>query len=252
DRRFHPTDVGTIVNDILVEHFPNIVDLQFTARMETDLDDIASGEKKMAPVLREFYEPFHENLEKKSKELSRDALTTKPTDLTCPQCGKPVVERLGRRGRFLGCTGYPECTYTAPLSEEEKEAEEVASGKTCPDCGGNLVVKRSRFGVFLGCSNYPNCKHTEKIVQSTGVKCPKCTEGDILVRRSKRGRTFYGCSRYPKCDFALNSKPTGETCPTCSSMLVEGKDEIRCSNKECAFRKELPEEPKQPETEETA
>lgn len=249
DRRFRPTDIGTIVNDILVEHFPNIVDLQFTARMETDLDDIASGERQMVPVLRNFYEPFHENLEKKSKELSRDALTTKPTDLKCPQCGKPVVERLGRRGRFLGCTGYPECTYTAPLSEEEKEAEGVASGKTCPDCGGNLVAKRSRFGVFLGCSNYPNCKHIEKIVQSTGVKCPTCKEGDILVRRSKRGRTFYGCSRYPKCDFALNSKPTGETCPQCSSMLVEGKDEIRCSNKECGFQKELPEEPTQPATE---
>ncbi|MDP3685398.1 MAG: type I DNA topoisomerase [bacterium] len=239
DRRFHPTDIGTTVSDILVEHFPNIVDIQFTARMEADLDDIARGEREMVPVLQAFYEPFHQNLEQKTSSLTKQELTTKPTDLTCPTCGKPVVERLGKRGRFLGCTGYPECTYTAPLSEEEKEAEQLANGKTCPKCGSPLVAKRSRFGVFLGCSKYPECKHTERIEQNTGVKCPLCKEGDIVARRSKRGQTFYGCSRYPQCKFTLNSKPTGETCPTCSSLLVEGKDTIRCSSKECGFRKEV-------------
>lgn len=233
DRRFRPTDTGRTVNDILVEHFPNIVDIQFTARMESDLDAIARGESEMVPVLKAFYEPFHANLEQKTSTLTKRDLTTKATDLTCPQCGKPVVERLGKRGRFLGCTGYPECTYTAPLSAEEKEATELANGKTCSDCGAPLVVKRSRFGVFLGCSRYPACKHTERIEQPTGTKCPSCKEGDIVARRSKRGRTFYGCSRYPACTFTLWSKPTGQTCPQCGSLLVERRGQAVCSKKGC-------------------
>lgn len=235
DRRFRPTDTGTAVNDILVEHFPNIVDIEFTARMESDLDGIARGESEMVPVLKAFYEPFHVNLDQKTATLTKRDLTTKATNLTCPQCGKPLLERLGKRGRFLGCTGYPACTYTAPLSEEEKEATELANGKTCPDCGSPLAVKRSRFGVFLGCSKYPNCKHTERIEQPTGTKCPSCTEGDIVTRRSKRGRTFYGCSRYPKCTFTLWSKPTGEKCPECGSLLVERRGQAVCSKKDCGY-----------------
>ncbi|TSC71548.1 MAG: DNA topoisomerase I [Parcubacteria group bacterium Gr01-1014_38] len=241
DRRFHPTDIGTIVNDVLVEHFPDIVDIKFTARMESNLDEIARGEREMVPVLQTFYEPFHKNLEQKTTSLTKRDLTTKPTNLTCPNCGKPLVERLGKRGRFLGCTGYPECAYTAPLSEEEKEAEQLANGKTCPQCGSPLAAKRSKFGVFLGCSTYPKCKHTERIEQKTGVKCPACKEGDIVARRGARGRTFYGCSRYPQCTFTLNSRPTGELCPNCGSLLVHGREEIRCSNKECDFRREISE-----------
>jgi DNA topoisomerase-1 len=221
------------VNDILVEHFPDVVDVQFTARMENDLDDIARGERALAPVLQAFYTPFHANLEEKTATLTRSDLTTKATDLTCPQCGKPLVERLGRRGRFLGCTGYPECTYTAPLSEEEKEATQLADGKICSECGAPMAVKRSKYGVFLGCSKYPACKHTERIEQSTGVKCPECKEGDIVARRSRKGRTFYGCSRYPKCAFTLWSKPTGQTCPVCGSLLVERRGDAACSKKGC-------------------
>ena len=236
DRRFHPTDTGTIVNDILVEHFPGIVDIQFTARMEADLDDIARGEREMVPVLRTFYEPFHQNLEQKTSALTKRDLTTKATDLKCPNCGKPLVERLGRQGRFLGCTGYPECTYTAPLSAEEKEAGEIANGKTCPECGSPLVAKRSKFGVFLGCSHYPTCKHTEPITQTTGVRCPSCKEGDIVARRTKRGRVFYGCSRYPQCTFTLSSKPIGGTCPTCGSLLVDRRGQAACSQKSCGYQ----------------
>lgn len=235
DRRFRPTDTGTAVTDILVQHFPDIVDIQFTARMESDLDGIARGESEMVPVLKAFYEPFHVNLEQKTATLTKRDLTTKATNLTCPQCGKSLVERLGKRGRFLGCTGYPECTYTAPLSEEEKEAEALANGKTCSDCGAPMAVKRSRFGVFLGCSRYPKCKHTERIEQPTGTKCPSCKEGDIVARRSKRGRTFYGCSRYPKCTFTLWGKPTGQACPECGSLLVERRGQAVCSRKGCGY-----------------
>ncbi len=235
ERRFQPTDIGVLVNDILVEHFPAIVDIQFTARMESDLDGIAQGEKQLVPVLKAFYDPFHQNLETKSATLTKRDLTTKDTGLACPQCGKPLVERMGRRGRFIGCTGYPECAYTAPVSEEEKEANHLAEGKTCPDCGGALVAKRSKYGVFLGCSNYPKCKHIERIEKGTGVKCPKCGEGEIVARRSKRGRTFYGCNRYPKCDSVFWSKPTGAACPTCGSLLVQMRGHAKCSNKECGF-----------------
>lgn len=233
DRRFRPTDVGRVVTWILVEHFPDIVDVQFTARMESNLDAIAQGEQQLVPVLSAFYEPFHKNLEQKTASLTKRELTTKQTGLTCPQCGKPVVERLGKSGRFLGCTGYPECTYTAPLSDEEKEANNYAEGKTCLECGSPMAVKHSRFGVFLGCSSYPKCKHTQRIEQGTGVTCPSCNQGEIVARRSKRGRTFYGCNKYPKCTQTFWGKPTGEICPRCKSMLVSRKDGAVCSNKEC-------------------
>ncbi len=237
DRRFRPTDVGVIVNDILVAHFPNIVDVSFTARMEEDLDKIASGEKTMVPILKLFYEPFHRNIEQKTETLSREALTTEATNLTCPQCGKPVILRLGRHGKFYGCSGYPECSYTAPHGEEEKAAAAAApTGKICPECSKALVMKRGRFGVFLGCAGYPECTHTERIEKKTGITCPKCAQGDIVERRSKRGRNFYGCHRYPACDFALWSKPTGEHCPTCESLLVLGKNHtVVCSRKDCLF-----------------
>ena len=240
DRRFRPTDVGTLVNDILVQHFPEIVDIQFTARMEADLDQIASGEKMLVPVLKLFYEPFHTNLETKTETLTKRELTTEQTDLTCPQCGKPVIIRFGRHGKFFGCSGYPDCKYTAPISEEEKRAAETApTGKMCPECGKELVLKRGRYGVFLGCSGYPDCKHTERIENKLGIRCPKCGTGDIVERRSKRGRNFYGCNRYPECDFVLWNKPTGETCPICKSPLVYRKNEIICSNKECTFEPTL-------------
>jgi DNA topoisomerase I len=237
DRRFHPTDVGALVNDILVEHFPQIVDIQFTAHMESDLDRIASGEAAMVPILRAFYAPFHKNLETKTETLSKEKLTTETTNLTCPTCGKPLIIRFGRHGRFIGCSGYPDCKYTAPVNEEEKKAIEAApTGKPCPECGqGELTMKRGRYGVFLGCSRYPECKHTERIEKKLGLTCPKCGKGDVVERRSKRGRFFYGCNRYPECDFVLWNKPTGEKCPVCTSPLVFQRRMIVCSKKDCTF-----------------
>jgi DNA topoisomerase-1 len=240
DKRFRPTDVGKIVNDVLVEHFPQIVDMEFTAKMEEDLDKIADGKKEMVPILKEFYEPFHANLLLKSKTLKKDDITTEKTDLTCPDCNRPIILRLGRNGKFYGCSGYPDCKYTAPASEKEKEEIAAApTGKICPDCGKDLVIKRGRFGTFLGCAGYPKCKHTEKIEKKLGITCPKCNKGEIVERKSKRGKFFYGCNAYPDCDFVLWNKPTGEKCPTCNSLLIFGKNNTAiCSSKDCGFSKE--------------
>lgn len=240
DKRFRPTDIGKVVNDVLVAHFPEVVDIQFTARMEEDLDQIADGDKKMVPILKEFYIPFKKNLKEKAKTLNKDEITTEKTDLKCPDCGKPVILRLGRNGKFYGCSGYPDCKYTAPASDKEKsEMEAAPTGKVCSDCGKDLVIKRGRFGVFLGCAGYPECKHTERIEKKVGGICPKCNVGEIVERKSKRGKYFYGCNKYPECDFVLWSKPTGEKCPTCQNLLIFGKNNTAvCSNKECGFSKE--------------
>ena len=143
---------------------------------------------------------------------------------------------------FIGCSNYPDCKNTKPLPGEEQKAppEPEMSDEKCDKCGSPMVYKMGRYGRFLACSNYPECKNIKSIKKSTGVKCPKCEKGDILEKKSKRGKIFFACSEYPDCDFALWNKPTGEKCPTCSSLLVySGKNKIKCSNKECKFKKEV-------------
>jgi DNA topoisomerase-1 len=235
DKRFAPTEIGALVTKLLKEHFANIVDTEFTATMESDLDKIASGDKEWQPVIATFYQPFHDNLEKKEQEISKEKLTQEKTGETCPECGKELVIKLGRFGKFKACTGYPECKHTEPIGEE-KELQQENSGEKCPECGKELVIKRGRFGLFLGCSGYPDCKHIKKIEKGTGVTCPACSKGEIVEKRSRRGRTFYACNRYPDCKNAYWSKPTGEKCPECQSLLLYGaKNTVRCSNKECSF-----------------
>lgn len=213
DKRFSPTDIAKIVNDLLVDHFSDIVDYEFTAKMEDKLDDIADGERKWVPVIEEFYTPFEKNLSLKNKEINKDDII-KPeiTEEKCPECGKPLLIRLGRFGKFMACSGYPECKYSRPLESkaEEKEMKELVkeSGEKCEKCGGKMVLKEGRFGKFLACENYPKCKNTKAIVQSTGMKCPECGEGDVVTKRTKKGRTFWGCSRYPDCKYATWENPT--------------------------------------------
>ena len=236
DKRFEPTEIGTLVNSVLTEHFPNIVDIDFTANMENDLDEIASGKKEWQPIIREFYDPFHKQIKKKDKELNKADLTQEETGESCPECKNPLVIKLGRFGKFKACSNYPECKHTEPIGEEKKMQEEH-TGEKCPECGKDLVIKRGRFGPFMGCSGYPECKHITKIEKDTGVACPKCGEGKIVEKRSKRGKTFYACNRYPDCENAYWSKPTGAKCPDCDSLLVYGaKGTIRCSNKECKYK----------------
>lgn len=234
EKRLKPTDIALTVSDLLVEHFPRVVDYEFTAKMEEDLDEVAAGKKTWQPTIKEFYEPFHANLEIKDKEISKKEVTEEKTDITCEKCGSPMVIKLGRFGKFLACSNYPECKNTKPLNEDGEKPEAETVDEKCPECGQDLVVKQGRFGKFIGCSGYPECKYIKSMAKTTGVKCPECGEGEIVEKRSRRGKTFYACNRYPDCKYALWSKPTGDTCPKCHSLMVyAAKDKIRCSNKEC-------------------
>ena len=209
EKKFHPTKIGIVVNDLLVEHFQQIVDFQFTAKMEEELDDIAEGKLQWQPVIREFYDPFKKNLDEKNKSVKKQV---QKTDTPCPVCGKLMVVKFGRFGQFMACSDYPTCKGKMAMPEEQAAKDKIEAelaGKRCPDCGeGNLVVKNGRFGMFLGCSRYPDCKHIEKIEKKTGVKCPECGEGDVVEKRTKKGsRTFWGCNKYPKCKYATWTNP---------------------------------------------
>jgi len=238
EKRLKPTDMGIIVNDILVEHFPDIVDYKFTAEMEEDLDLIAHGKKKWQPIIKAFYGPFHKNLEKKTKTLTKEELTQENTEEVCEKCGEPMVIKTGRFGRFMACTGYPECKTTKPVpGSEEATVEPELIEEECPDCGAKLAKRRGRYGFFLGCSNYPDCKFIKKFSKGTGVKCPDCGEGEIVSRKGRSKRIFYGCDKYPKCKFVLWGKPTGNKCKVCNSLMAEkGKTEV-CGNKDCETNK---------------
>lgn len=240
DKRLHPTEIGTLVNSLLTKHFPDIVDVDFTATMEADLDKIATGSKEWQPIIEAFYKPFHKNIEKKQKELSKEEFTQEKTGEKCPKCSSELVIKLGRFGKFKACSNYPDCKHTEPIGEEKKMQEELTDEK-CPDCGKPLVLKHGRYGPFLGCSGYPGCKHIKKIEKGTGVKCPECGKGEIIEKKSRRGKTFYACNQYPDCKNAYWSKPTGEKCPNCKSLVVyAAKGKVRCSEKGCEYKDDAP------------
>ena len=221
ERKLYPTPLGIAVNRILVEHFPHLFNVQFTAQMEEELDTIASGQSTYRRVLDDFYHPFIRDLEgvdKKSAAIKKSL--QEPTNEICDICGKPMIIKWGRNGRFMACSGYPGCKNTKPLPEEQEQTKHVV-GMKCGLCGGNMVVKGGKFGAFLGCSNYPTCKNTKPI--SIGMKCPKCKDGDVIERKTKRKRVFYGCSRYPDCDFASWDKPVDRACDTCGNPYLVQK-----------------------------
>jgi DNA topoisomerase-1 len=221
ERRLYPTDLGVAVNKILVENFPRLFDVAFTAKMEEELDTIASGERTYERVMEDFYGPFVRSLEgvdKKSAAIKKSL--QEPTDEACDLCGKPMIIKWGRNGRFMACSGYPACKNTKPLHAEQ-EAAKHHTGMKCDLCGGDMVVKGGRFGAFMGCSNYPSCKNTKPM--SIGVTCPKCTTGYVIERKTKRKRVFYGCSRYPDCDFASWDRPVGQACDTCGNPYMVQK-----------------------------
>lgn len=236
ERRLYPLEIGLLVSDLLTEHFPEIVDIKFTARIEEDFDEIAEGKNEWVPVIRNFYEPFHKNISKKTKEVKKEDYQEK-LDRACPKCGGDLIVKFGRFGKFIACSNFPNCRYTEKTGEEKKVDEEN-SGIICDVCGAPMVVKRGKFGMFLGCSNYPECKNIKKIDKTIGAKCPKCQTGEIVEKKTKRGKLFYGCSTYPQCDFALWTKPTGEKCPKCDSLLVfAAQGKMKCSDKTCDFEK---------------
>ncbi|MFH0873403.1 MAG: type I DNA topoisomerase [Candidatus Komeilibacteria bacterium] len=237
--RLKPTDIGTLVTNVLKEHFADIVDYDFTADMEDSLDKIAEGKKKWQPIIAAFYHPFKANLEKKEVEVTKKALTEETTDIVCEKCGQPMVIKMGRFGKFLACSGYPDCKNTKQVDSNGEVEKEETTQEVCEKCGQPMVIKHGRFGKFLGCSGYPECKNIKAISKTTGVKCPKCNQGDIVEKKSKRGKIFYSCDRYPDCDFALWQKPTDEKCPDCGSLLVfAAKNIVKCSNADCKFKKD--------------
>jgi DNA topoisomerase-1 len=237
DKRLFPLEIGFPVNDLLVEHFPEIVGIDFTATIEKSFDEIADGSKPWVPVIRDFYGPFHKLLDEKTDSVKKEDLVEK-LDRPCPTCGADLIMKFGRFGKFIACSNYPTCKYTEKTDTEKKEDEEN-SGVICDKCGAPMNVKRGRFGAFLGCSKYPECKNIMNIEKKTGVKCPKCKEGDIIERKSKKGKMFYGCNKYPACDFVMWNKPTGEMCPMCAQPLAfAAKGKVKCPNKDCGFEKD--------------
>ncbi len=242
-RRFFPTALGLGVNDYLVSRFPRLVDVQFTAHMEDELDLIEEGDKSYRQVLEAFYDPF--NTELTSVEERDEEFVWGETDLQCPECGRSLVVKMsGRTGEFLACSGYPECRFTSDFERTSDGKFHLTKGEErsekCPECGSQMTVKQGPTGPFLGCSRYPECKGTRPL--TTGIACPRegC-DGQLVVRRTRKGKTFYGCSSYPKCDFAVWDEPVQTPCPVCDFPVMtrrstKGGDILVCANKECGHK----------------
>jgi DNA topoisomerase I len=222
-RQLKPTELGSVVNDFLTEQFPDFVDLKFTADLEDDLDEVATGARAWRPTVREFYNPLSEAL----KTAAEAPAVMQETGETCPECGKPLIRRFGRYGPFFACSGFPECRYTRPDTDVEQTQ---ATDEKCDLCASPMVVKRGRFGTFLACSRYPECKGTKPFLVKTGIPCP-VDGGELVERTTKKGRRFYGCCNYPKCEFTSWQRPLPTRCPQCSGLIVaERGRRARCTN----------------------
>ncbi|HLH42030.1 MAG TPA: type I DNA topoisomerase [Bryobacteraceae bacterium] len=296
--KFFPTELGMVVTDLLLESFDDLFDVSYTARMETELDDIEEGKVDWRTAMSEFYDRFQKDLKHAERHMTDIKRMERPTDLVCEKCGKPMVIKWGKNGSFIACTGYPECKNTrdlpvdlpdvekADLSEQDESVycdncgrpmvlkkgrfgqflacsgypdckttrqlgeaqkpKDVPLDEKCPQCGNQLVKKYGRYGEFVACSNYPACKFVKQ--KTIGVKCPNCAEGEVVERRSKRGKTFYGCGRYPDCDFVAWGKPIPERCPECGvSYLIEkylkAGPLAQCPNAECKYKRPLEQAP---------
>lgn len=245
NKRFHPTDVGRVVNRFLTTYFQQYVDYGFTAQLEDELDEVSRGEKEWRPVLHEFWQPFINLVKETQENVQRKDVTQEPIDEKCPQCGGALSIRLGRRGRFIGCTSYPECDYTRSLEDgsSEEAKPEMVEGRLCPTCNSPLQIKKGKYGKFIGCSSYPECKFIEPLEkpEDTNVQCPSCKEGSILKRKSRQGKIFFSCSRYPDCKYALWYQPLNEPCPTCAWPITAVKTtkkngtERVCPQQSCKF-----------------
>ena len=244
-KRFHPTDVGRVVNRFLTTYFTQYVDYQFTAKLEDELDAVSRGEKARIPLLELFWDPFKKQIDHIAETVKRKDVTHESIDGTCPECSSPLSIRLGKRGRFIGCTSYPDCKYTTNLDGEKSNGNEpeVVEGRHCPDCESPLHIKQGRYGKFIGCSGYPKCKFIESLEKpkDTNVTCCECHKGTLLQRRSRRGKIFYSCSTYPDCTYAIWNEPINQPCPTCKWPILTIKTtkrygaQLACPQKDCKF-----------------
>jgi len=238
ERSLKPTEMGEVVSDFLDQYFNQYISDTFTATMEDELDEIADGKRDYVSTLKDFYGPFKKAVSAKKDIPKITTLGEAPTDIKCPECGGPMVIKLGKNGKFYSCANFPQCsgarTIDGKILEPPKEI-----GEPCPECGSPLVQREGRFGLFIACSNYPKCKYIKKDANlekknDTGVECPKCKAGTMVEKRGRFG-VFYGCSNYPKCNNIIKSRPTGKICELCGSLMMEGTKTIpeRCSNKAC-------------------
>jgi len=251
---FHPSELGFVVNDLLVSSFPDIFDVAFTARMEDELDRIEAGNTRAIEALGRFYHAFRRSLDSATERMLSMKADGLPTEITCPACGQHDLRiKMGKNGLFLACSGYPECTFTRNYTRNAKGQIEFnsapngkASDEKCALCGRAMLIKEGRYGTFLACSGYPECKHTQSLNgkgKDTGIGCPRpACSGTLVQRTSRRGRTFYGCSRFPDCDFAMWDQPVKKPCPQCGApFLVQRSTKkegiyVACMHKECGYR----------------
>ena len=241
------TDLGFLVTDLLVESFPDILNVEFTAGMEDELDKIEEGKEPWTKAMKRFYTPFERDLKKAEKEMRDVKRQEVPTDIACEKCGSMMVVKWGRNGEFLACKAYPDCKSTKNFNRDDKGEIKVtveeAVNENCDQCGRPMLLRWGKYGKFLGCSGYPECKTIRPLQKPVdlGIKCPDCKEGDIKERKSRWGKLFYGCDRYPECKFASWDKPVPGPCPDCRDPILIDKITKRaghirrCRHKECGY-----------------
>ena len=247
-KRFQPTDVGRIVNSFLTDYFHRYVEYSFTAKLEDELDKIAEGKIQWVPVLEKFWKPFIKQITKIDATIKKSDVTHEIMDEDCPECGHKLSIRLGRNGRFIGCTNYPDCSYTRAIVKEneapqEKLETEVEADHKCPACKSDLFIKQGRYGKFIGCSDYPKCKHMEPLTKpkDIGIQCPKCKKNNFLEKKSRKDKVFYACGGFPKCKHSFWYPPISEECPKCHSPILlykttkKDSEQQVCPNDKCDY-----------------
>jgi DNA topoisomerase-1 len=239
-RTLFPTELGIAVTDKLLPFFSDIMNVEFTAQMEGELDKVEEGELSWVDTIKEFYEPFKRDLARAKKEMGSEKAGV-PIGEACPECGGDLLERRGRFGKFIACSNYPDCKYKRNLPGSER-AEDQPTDEICPTCGKPMVIKHGRFGKFIACSGYPECKTTKPV--TLGIACPQTgCAGQLVERRSRKGRTFYGCSAYPACNFVVWQRPVAEPCPKCGATFLtervaRGRQMRTCVREGCDYKQE--------------
>jgi DNA topoisomerase-1 len=238
-----PTELGMQVNDLLVPHFPEVMDVEFTAQLEESLDKIEEGDADWVDTVGAFYKQFSRDLKSAGKTMDNIKAGLE-TGEACPECGSALLKKFGRFGGFLACSAYPECKYTKDLGGGREKPADEPTDEVCPACGKPMVVKHGRFGKFIACSGYPECKTTKPL--TIGIACPEAgCDGQLVERRTRRGKTFYSCTKYPACKFALWARPIKEPCPSCGAPFVTervargGKITRGCIRPECGYKQEI-------------
>jgi len=241
-----PTPLGEITTNIMKSSFEDIVDYGFTAKMEEDFDEIEDGKIDYISILDKFYEEFKKSLDTAEVNIGSEEIVVpdEEIDYECANCGKKLIIKNGRFGKFAACPSYPECKFTMPLDKngniikKEEKAEVQKTDIKCELCGEFMVIRKGRFGSFYACSNYPKCKNTKPInVEMQNASCPLCG-AKILQKHGKRKMYFYSCEKYPDCKFSVWDMPIGENCPKCKSLMLrkKGKDIVYCYNKDCGYQ----------------